>query len=148
MPEFKWPRGLGRHQFYIAGPLFTDAEKAFNLSLYDRLDRYGYKCFLPQLTEEGSPGLIYRKNYMHLMLSNNVIAICDGPDVDAGTAWECGKFHKRGEIYGLRTDIRKSADDPKAGINLMISQSCTRIFTKRAFVIAYILKRFKPGEVF
>jgi len=33
---------------YFAGPLFSEAEKQFNLSLTAKLEKVGYKVFLPQ----------------------------------------------------------------------------------------------------
>ncbi len=38
------------YDFYIAGPLFTDAEKDYNLGLYTDLTIHGFKIFLPQLS--------------------------------------------------------------------------------------------------
>jgi len=36
-----------------------------------------------------------------------VVAVCDGPQVDDGTAWEIGYAYGRNiQVFGLRTDAR------------------------------------------
>ncbi len=77
------------------------------------------------------------------MNSKMVIAICDGADMDSGTAWECGKFDGRGKLYALRTDFRKSADDPRTGINLMIGESANLIFTKKGELVSWMVQCYK-----
>lgn len=130
------------YDFYIAAPLFSDAERTYNRALYDILYNAGFYNFLPQLTEAGSPNQIFRKNMDALENSRDVIAICDGADMDSGTAWECGRFSGTGHIYVLRTDFRKSADDPSIGVNLMIGQSADRIFTNRHEMIGWIRSNY------
>jgi nucleoside 2-deoxyribosyltransferase len=54
----------------------------------------------------------------------------DGAYVDSGTAWECGYAHKEGRpIVGVRTDLRRGGDDPRASVNLMLSQCCKELVT-------------------
>jgi nucleoside 2-deoxyribosyltransferase len=51
------------------------------------------------------------------------VAVCDGVQVDDGTAWEIGYAYGRNiRIFGLRTDVRivQRADEP---INLMILEA-------------------------
>jgi nucleoside 2-deoxyribosyltransferase len=134
---------MKKYKFYLAAPLFTDAEKEYNFHLYQDLGHYfewRFGIYLPQANMAGSPQEIFLRNMNALLDSDAVIAICDGADVDSGTAWEVGKFHGRGNIYVLRTDFRKSGDDPDTGLNLMISQSATEIFTDRTLLITYLIK--------
>jgi nucleoside 2-deoxyribosyltransferase len=50
-----------------------------------------------------------------------VLATLDGPQVDDGTSVEIGYAHHAGKlIVGLRTDIRRTADNEAALVNLMI----------------------------
>ena len=37
-----------KKELYFAGPLFNDAERAFNLALTKKIESLGYKVFLPQ----------------------------------------------------------------------------------------------------
>ena len=54
-----------------------------------------------------------------------VIAILDGPDVDAGTCVEIGYAYANNKpIIGIRTDFRASED---RGVNLMVSKACTHL---------------------
>jgi nucleoside 2-deoxyribosyltransferase len=54
-----------------------------------------------------------------------VIAILDGPDVDAGTCVEIGYAYANNKsIVGIRTDFRASED---RGVNLMVSKVCTHL---------------------
>jgi nucleoside 2-deoxyribosyltransferase len=56
-----------------------------------------------------------------IMESEAMLASLDGPDVDSGTAVEIGFGFARGLlIVGLRTDIRRSADNEGSIVNPMI----------------------------
>ena len=55
------------------------------------------------------------------------MAVCEGPQVDDGTAWEVGYAYGRNiPVYGLRTDARigQQADER---INLMILESLNEL---------------------
>ena len=115
-------------RIYLAGPLFTEAERAFNGTLATRLEAEGHTVYLPQRDAPEAAGLerrrqIFRANVSELASADVVVAVCDGPQVDDGTAWELGYAASRGiPVYGLRTDPRvtQRADEP---INLMILES-------------------------
>lgn len=126
--------------FYIAGPLFSTAEKNYNYEMYRHLMKMGYSCFLPQLAVQVrmQPLTIFECDYTNLNRSARVIAICDGADMDSGTAWECGNFYGKGEIYAIRSDFRQSGDDDIAGFNLMISQSANETFKCREDLYNFI----------
>lgn len=116
---------------YFAGPLFTAAERAFNLELERRLAGEGFTVFLPQRECDGlsEPERIFRKCLEGIDCADVVTAILDGTDADSGTAWEAGYAFARGiPVVGVRTDFRERGDD--GGLNLMLSRSC------RAFVAA------------
>jgi len=114
---------------YLAGPLFTQAERDFDSTLAARLEGAGYTVFLPQrdsppATGEGYPGRVFKADVEALKQAAVVVAVCDGPQVDDGTAWEIGYAFARGiPVIGLRTDLR--AVRPGEKINLMIEQSLT-----------------------
>lgn len=56
-----------------------------------------------------------------ILQSEAILASLDGPDVDSGTAVEIGYGFAMGLlIVGLRTDIRRSADNEGSVVNLMI----------------------------
>lgn len=135
--------------FYIAGPLFTRAEQNYNQDLYYKLRSVGFKVFLPQdhVRDPNDGREIFQTNVKNLRLSKGLIVICDGADMDSGTAWEAGHFYTHGQIYGLRTDLRKSADDPVNGFNLMISQSASHTFGDHVFMVKWLNTQIaKIGE--
>ena len=116
-----------RSRVYLAAPLFSDAERAYNLVLRDLLESHGYPVYLPQETGEGMAGperdeIIFRSHVAALEGASCVIAVCDGADTDSGTAWETGYAAAKGiPVIALSTDRRK----PWAGkrVNLMIRES-------------------------
>jgi nucleoside 2-deoxyribosyltransferase len=112
-------------RLYLAGPLFTEAERTFNRTLAERLEADGHIVSLPQRDTPEPEGperghRIFLVNLAGLTSAEVVVAVCDGPQVDDGTAWEIGYAYARGiPVYGLRTDprITQRREEP---INLMI----------------------------
>lgn len=141
-----WYRGRQiKWDIYFAGPLFTQGELAFNYQIARDLRFIGYKIFLPQEHPTGALNEIFDRNLENLLKSKMMIAICDGSDMDSGTAWEVGHFFGKGRIFGLRTDIRKGADDLYSGVNLMISQSADVIFISPDKIINSMIN-LRKGE--
>ncbi len=103
---------------YLAGPLFSEAERGWLDTLAARLRTEGFDCFVPhenfsELTEL-TPGEVFRIDAAGVRNANVLLAWLDGPMVDDGTACEIGMFaelvaggdpHYRG-IVGLVTDLR------------------------------------------
>jgi len=126
-------RPESRSQVYLAAPLFSDAERAFNLVLRDLLTAHGYPVYLPQETGEGVEGRGRDRDLFdsHLQALNGascVVAVCDGADIDSGTAWEMGYAAAKGiPVIALSTDRRR----PDAGrrVNLMIRESAEVVGT-------------------
>jgi nucleoside 2-deoxyribosyltransferase len=114
---------------YLAGPLFTAAERAFNLALAQRLEKLGDRVFLPQRDVPAARGRhrtrrLYEGCLRGLRAADVVVAICDGATADDGTAWEIGYAVAAGKaVYALRTDSRRVAADEH--VNLMIQESVT-----------------------
>ena len=111
---------------YLAGPLFTIAERHFNAALAARLRELGYTVFLPQEEEprEFTAQAIFEMDVSGIDRSRVVVAIFDGPDPDSGTCWECGyAYAKDKPIVAVRTDFRKAGDADFAPYNLMLSES-------------------------
>lgn len=70
---------------------------------------------------------IFYANLAALRKADAVVAVCDGPQVDDGTAWEIGYAYGRNiQIFGLRTDTRivQRSDEQ---INLMILESLSEL---------------------
>jgi nucleoside 2-deoxyribosyltransferase len=114
-------------QIYLAGPLFTQGEKDFNVRFFEFLLDRGYAVFLPQQECAGLEGEnIYKTCLAGLRSASVVVAILDGADADSGTCWECGYAASQGiPIVAVRTDFRISGDT--GGFNAMLFYSAAKI---------------------
>ena len=119
-------------KLYIAGPLFTQAERRWNRELAAalRLLDPSLELFLPQdeaVAEDDVPNFskIFEICLRGIDNADIVVGILDGPDSDSGTCFECGYAYARGKpVVGVRTDLRNSED---RGLNAMLSRACTQV---------------------
>nr|WP_321497475.1 nucleoside 2-deoxyribosyltransferase [uncultured Methanolobus sp.] len=121
----------GKKQIYLAGPLFSQAERDFNVLLRDKLVEMGFSVFLPQ--EDGNDTEssrmedrqknIFDNDVRGIDTSDIVLAVLDGgSDVDSGTAWEMGYAYAKGiPVLGLKTDFRTFGDE--GIVNLMMEMA-------------------------
>ena len=125
-------------RLYLAGPLFSLAERTFNHNLKELLMPY-FDVYLPQ--EDGGliinmikaglpPKLASQKVFdidIRAMNECDVfLIILDGRSVDEGAAFELGFAHANGKpCYGLKTDFRQLL---ATGNNPMIDGPLERIF--------------------
>ncbi len=126
---------------YLAAPLFSEGERRYNAFVRDQLHRAGYEVYLPQ--EQGGEirhrtrdddQVIFERHIAALDHAQLVVAICDGPDADSGTAWEAGYAYAKGiPVIVLRTDSRMIGEDRHT--NLMLEQS-GHIVTSLADLVA------------
>ena len=116
-------------RIYLAGPLFSEAERNWNIRIAEYLRSYAYDVYLPQEIGDSSAsrGLdehleIFTRNLSTLDTSDFVVAVIDGADADSGTAWEMGYANAKGvPVYALRTDFRMVGATEH--VNLMLEQS-------------------------
>ena len=106
-------------RLYMAGPMFTAADAAYNLRMAAKLRSFGFEVFCPNESEPNektrediTPRLIYEVDLAAVKWSN--VVICDVSE-DSGTNWEAGFMdclsrHVDPERYygviGLATDMR------------------------------------------
>ncbi|MCX7806065.1 MAG: nucleoside 2-deoxyribosyltransferase [Planctomycetota bacterium] len=119
---------------YIAGPLFSMAERRFNRTLADGLRKAIPDCevILPQdfkphgrYNDPRAFGAIFRECVEGVRRADVLVAVLDGEDVDSGTAFEMGVAYQKGTpIVGVRTDFRANQE---CGVNIMISRACARM---------------------
>jgi len=104
-------------KIYLAGPLFTAAERKFNLELAQEGDKL-----------EGDPEFVDKVFVFCLGAIDEcdcMVAVLEGADADSGTCVEMGYAYARDmPIIGIRTDIRSSED---RGLNLMVSNVCEEL---------------------
>jgi nucleoside 2-deoxyribosyltransferase len=115
-------------KIYMAGPLFSTAELAFNRELATLLRARGHEIFLPQEHEQRKdlPRAIFESDVNGLDWADAVVACLDGPDPDSGTCWELGYAYARKKLSVVyRTDFRLfKGSDP---INLMMTESANHV---------------------
>jgi len=124
---------------YLAGPLFTAAEREWNERLAKALRARECDVVLPQVEAEPyiTPrgidfAAIFASCLEHIRAADAVVAIFDGTDVDSGTAFECGYAYATGKpVVGVRTDLRSGGEEN--GVNAMLSRCCLRVVHMPAF---------------
>jgi nucleoside 2-deoxyribosyltransferase len=124
---------------YLAGPLFTQAERAWNLRLAAMLTQAGHSVFLPQAEVQAIATLdadtIFQVDVDGVRSADAVVAVLDGADPDSGTSFECGMAFALGlPIIALRTDFRAGGDalpgQKLSTINLMLAQAATAVVAR------------------
>ncbi len=121
-------------KLYLAGPMFTPAERDHLEALADRLEAAGHECFVPH-RQKFAPldaVTVFAVDGEGLRQADVVVAWLDGPMVDDGTACEIGIFTElvrndpgryRG-IVGLATDWRiwrsRDAGAAGSGVNFFV----------------------------
>ena len=112
-------------KIYLAGPLFSAAEQAWNAELATGLRAAGHDVFLPQDKEPGLDAeAIFATDRAGIDASDALVAIVDGPDPDSGTAWECGYAFGKKPVVLVRTDLR-ARQGSESAFNAMLSESAS-----------------------
>jgi nucleoside 2-deoxyribosyltransferase len=116
---------------YVAGPLFTPAERRYLEDLATLIEAAGLLTYLPHRDGGLAPAdrrdtnAVYEADIRGLEGCAVVVAVLNGTDVDSGTAFEIGYAVARGvPVLGLYEDIRVSGPHD---FNVMITNGC-RIF--------------------
>ena len=133
---------VSRSLVYLAGPLFSKAERRFNVQLTEKLEAWGYHVFLPQrdgvdrerppydaMTPEERRRAMFSLERQQILDCNVFLVVLDGRVPDEGACVElgiayCQKYLQRGEklLIGLHTDIRAafigSRLNPMVGVAL------------------------------
>jgi len=123
-------------RIYVAGPLFTLAERRFNAALSTAILEISrdIEVVLPQYETAkmaGTPDFAaeaFRFCLQAITECDAIAGLLDGSDVDSGTCVELGyAYANKKPILGIRTDFRPSED---RGLNLMVANICTRLIAK------------------
>ncbi|MDJ0925587.1 MAG: nucleoside 2-deoxyribosyltransferase [Acidimicrobiia bacterium] len=144
---------------YLAGPLFSEAEQAFNQSLVEDLEAIGCDVFLPQRDAldfskpdfQRLPPLLQSKAIFesdkNQIYGADVFLFCldgrvpdEGASVELGLAFAHREFSPRHKlIIGFRTDTRVAMDNRP--LNAMLMGAFDEIFSTRADLIEYLEER-------
>lgn len=137
---------------YLAGPLFTLAERWFMAHLRDLAGALrGVEAVWPgdlfpaealAALGEAAKHHIFKGCVDALDGCDLVVAVLDGPAVDDGTAWEVGYAYARGlPAWGLRTDFRNAGDTDRSLVNCMIECACQAIHRDLDALVAALARR-------
>jgi nucleoside 2-deoxyribosyltransferase len=143
-------------KIYLAGPLFSTAERDFNARLAQLLRDLGHEIWLPQESEQATmtPAQIFGEDVAGIDWAEVVVANMDGPDPDSGTCWECGYAYRKKPIVVFRTDFRvgyefrpdpPAPNDEQAPYNLMLTESATIRLDLASSPIAEVANRINEA---
>lgn len=138
----------GRSRAYLAAPLFSDAERIFNLNLSKLLEEH-LDVYLPQrdggliseMIKMGIPSddaacQVFQKDMEAIKQADFVIAILDGRSIDEGVAFEIGVGYCQSKrCIGLQTDSRRLA---AWGNNPMITGALEYVFMSIEDLLVWI----------
>lgn len=148
---------MNNKKLYLAAPLFSDAEKAYNVYLREILSGF-YDVYLPQedglllvdLLEKGmdlekAKKLIFENDISAIEECDILLILLDGRAVDEGAAFELGvAYSKRKKCIALQTDPRRLL---AVGNNPMISCAISRVFLSVKELQEWVRSNEKNMEV-
>lgn len=129
--------GMGT-KVYFAAPMFSQADKNFNLEVVKILEDAGYQVFLPQRdgleaallvgkTEEELVKMIFELDAQQVKKADIVFMNIDGRVPDEGAAVELGMAYMLGKrCYGFKTDTHSV--EQGMDMNPMISGCMIKLF--------------------
>lgn len=151
---------------YVAGPLFSEAERKFLEQMVDSVARAsgldpGSDFFLPhrdggELGKGPNRTEIFHLDISKLASATLVIGLLDGQDVDSGTCIELGYAYANGKkIFGLLTDFRSyhTSDLEPHRPNLMVWGVCEkgatiyRNITDLAESVSEFLRQYRNDKI-
>ena len=126
---------------YFAGPLFSEAEKVFNLRLAEKLEAKGYQVYLPQrdgveskkppyneMSNDELQQTIFETDRDKVLQADIFLFVLDGRVPDEGACVELGIAYGQKHLLqqdrlliGLHTDMRGAFADGK--LNAMINSA-------------------------
>ena len=111
-------------RLYFAGPLFSAAERDWNVELAGAFRAAGHEVFLPQEQEPGKDAAgIFSTDVGGIDWADALVAIMDGPDPDSGTSWEVGYASARSR--SCSSGPTSAQDGSGAPYNAMLTEAAT-----------------------
>ncbi len=120
MKQAKISRIRSKSRMYLAGPLFSEAEREYNLRLKKLLQPF-FDVYLPQedgglmvemiaegMRPEQAASRVFTTDVDAIKACDILLIILDGRSIDEGAAFELGFAFAQGKpCYGLKTDSRQ-----------------------------------------
>ena len=130
---------------YFAGPLFCEAERAFNLRLAAKLEAIGYQVFLPQrdgveakrppyneMANDELQRTIFQLDQDEILQAEIFLFVLDGRVPDEGACVELGLAYGQRHflqqdklLIGLHTDMRGAFPEGKRNAMINGALDCT-----------------------
>jgi nucleoside 2-deoxyribosyltransferase len=137
-------------KIYLANALFSESDIAYNEMIYDELRFAGIEVYAPQKntaindkTKSADSIAIFRGDTEKLEWADAILAVLDGPVVDAGVAAEIGYMAAKGKkIYGLLTDSREPSRTSNDAKKALLSSTAESQF---AYVNLYVVGAVKAN---
>lgn len=147
---------MSKPKLYLAGPLFSEAERGFNKTLKATL-RSWFEVYLPQedgflITElldegfsaEAAKAEIFKRDVTEVRNCDVLLILMDGRSIDEGASFELGlAFALEKTCVGLQTDFRRLAS---FGNNPMIDCALTHLFLDTEALIEWAESLTLPTE--
>lgn len=134
---------------YIAGPLFTPAERSLLEELAGAIEAAGFGTYLPHrdgglaAADRRNTRAFYEADIRALDACSAIVAVLNGADVDSGTAFEIGYGVARGlPVLGLYDDVRVSGAHD---FNVMIANGCRVVADRQAVLDALKALQNEPS---
>ena len=130
---------------YLAGPLFSEAERRFNLELAERLEALDFRVFLPQrdgvergkppydaMTPEERRHAMFHLDRSMILESDVFLFVLDGRVPDEGACVELGIAYRQKEVQDIQKLLIGLHTDPRAAfisarLNPMVSVPLDRV---------------------
>lgn len=143
-------------RLYVAGPLFSAAERSFNAALAQRIEALGFEVFLPQrdgvesqsepwasMTPDDRRRAIFETDRDQVFACDVLLFVLDGRVPDEGAALELGMAyaHRRlakpgRRLVGLHTDPRAAFIG--ARLNPMLAVPLDVVFDSEEALLGYL----------
>ena len=143
-------KAFARYRVYLAAPLFSEAERMYNVRLARAIEEHSFEVYLPQEMSDKNDTCgrdpvtthrIYEDNLAAIRASDLLVAVCDGSDADSGVAWEMGYAAARGiPVAAIRTDFRRVGVSER--VNLMLEESA--VFVENLEGLLHVLPAVHP----
>jgi nucleoside 2-deoxyribosyltransferase len=147
---------------YFAGPLFSEAERVFNLRVAERLERADFAVFLPQrdgverdrppydlMTADERRRAMFELNKRKIFECDIFLFVLDGRVPDEGACVELGLAHAHKELrapqrllVGLQTDSRAAFVGSK--LNPMLRVPLERVVEAEEELLR-VLEAYRSG---
>ena len=147
---------------YFAGPLFSEAERVFNLRVAERLERADFEVFLPQrdgverdrppydlMTADERRRAMFELDKRKIFECDIFLFVLDGRVPDEGACVELGLAHAHKELrapqrllVGLQTDSRAAFVESK--LNPMLRGPLERVVEAEEELLR-VLEAYRSG---